>query len=203
MTIKLFQEEEINLDDLFDEINSEHFNSRISKIPCVWNKKLRVCAGKCFYRVNRTSLIKTYSPFKIEMSYKLFENNNWDMDKIKTTLAHEMTHAFLAEHHNEVGHTDHFQRIMTRITGINKNHRCHNYDVTGLRNKKKVHYTCDCGLTYGRRSRMPRMGITYRSRCCESVITFWKDEDNYKVKSTANNSNNKPKDDGDDFIPLF
>ena len=45
MTIKLF-DNEINLEEIFDKINSEHFNCKINKIPCVWNKRLRVCADE-------------------------------------------------------------------------------------------------------------------------------------------------------------
>mgnify|MGYP003132378172 FL=1 len=208
MTIKLFEDDNnINLEELFNQINDKHFNGKITKIPTVWNKRLRVCAGKCFYRVKRNhNGHKEYTPTKIEMSYKLFENNNWDMDKIKTTLAHEMTHAFLAEHHNEVGHTDHFQRIMTMITGENKNHRCHQYNVDGLRNKRNIHYTCDCGLTYGRRARMPKRGLFYRSTCCGSKITFWKEEEKNinteTISSAANNVKNNDKGD-DGFVPLF
>ena len=59
------------------------------------------------------------TPTKIELSYKLFENNNWDMEKIYT-MAHEMTHAYLLQEYNESGHTQNFQDIMTRITGIIK-----------------------------------------------------------------------------------
>ena len=62
------------------------------------------------------------------------------MGKIYTTMAHEMTHAYLLQEYNESGHTENFQNIMTRITGIEKNHRCHSYNVEGLRNKRAVHY---------------------------------------------------------------
>lgn len=209
MTIKLFEDDyNINLEELFDELNKKHFNGKISKIPVVWNNRLRVCAGKCWYKISRQNGFKSYTPTKIELANKLFENNDWDMDKVKTTLAHEMTHAFLAEHHNEVGHTDHFNRIMTMITGEVKNHRCHNYDVTGLRNNRSIYYTCDCGLTYGTRARMPKKNLLYRSRCCGSEITFWREEEQNRhtesLKATAQNLDNK-KDNGEDgsFISLF
>ena len=208
MTIKLF-DNEINLEEIFDKINSEHFNCKINKIPCVWNKRLRVCAGKCFYtkKINKISLdyfkvqsMYELTPTKIELSYKLFENNNWDMEKIYTTMAHEMTHAYLLQEYNESGHTQNFQDIMTRITGIDKNHRCHSYNVDGLRNKRKAYFICECGQTEGYRMRMPNKGQSYTARCCGGKVYFSKVVDKEEVKSVANNTNDK----GDDgFVPLF
>ena len=209
MHIKLFEDEnEVNLDEMFDEINSKHFNGRINKIPCIWNIRLRTCAGKCYYRsrVERESFgngyhtFYTYTPTKIELSKKLFENNNMDIEKITRTLAHEMTHAYLAQVHNEVGHTDRFQQIMTRITGENINHRCHSYDVTGLRNKRSVHYICECGETEGYRTRMPKAGSRYTARCCKGSVTFSRVQVEEEVMSVASNAKDK---NNDNFISLF
>ena len=112
-------------------------------------------------------------PTKIELSYKLFENNNWDMEKIYTTMAHEMTHDNLLQEYNESGHTQNFQDIMTRITGIDKNHRCHSYNVDGLRNKRKAYFICECGQTEGYRMRMPNKGQSYTARCCGGKSLFF------------------------------
>jgi len=211
MTIKLFEDDnKINLEQMFDEINAEHFDGKIKRIPCVWNMRLRVCAGKCYYKTRtpykngayRPSE-KEYTPTRIEMAYKLFEANGWNRDMIYNTLVHEMTHAYLTQEHNEPGHTDRFQQIMTRITGEIKNHRCHQYDVSTLRNKRDVIYWCDCGMTTGKRARMPKTGLVYRSRCCKSVITFQKEGTPIVSKEKAV-ANNKPKDNGNgSFFPLF
>lgn len=203
MHIKLFEDENtIDLNKMFDEINSKHFNNRITKIPCEWNNKLRTCAGKCFY-IKRSKIgikiTKDYTPSRIELSKKLFENNNMDMKKIERTLIHEMTHAFLLEVYNEPGHTNRFQQIMTRITGEDVNHRCHSYDVTGLKNKRNVYYVCECGLTDGWRSRMPKAGSTYTARCCKGKVSFSRVE--YPKEASA--ASNRKKDDGNDFISLF
>ena len=209
MHIKLFGDENsIDLNKMFDEMNSRHFNNKITKIPCVWNNRLRTCAGICYYKssikrhnyIHGSIINKEYTPTKIELSKKLFENNRMDLDKITRTLLHEMTHAYLAEVYNETGHTDRFQEVMTRITGENINHRCHNYDVTGLRNKRNVYYVCACGETEGYRSRMPKAGSRYTARCCGGTVTFSKVQVEEKELSIA--SNNK-KDDGDGFISLF
>ena len=97
-----------------------------------------------------------------------------DIEKITRTMQHEMTHAYLLEHYAEAGHTARFQSIMTRRTGENINHTWHSYNVTGLRNKQNVRYMCECGQTVGYRSRMPKKGVMYKARCCNSKVTFTK-----------------------------
>tara|TARA_B100000579_G_scaffold437987_1_gene470563 strand:+ start:9292 stop:9849 length:558 start_codon:yes stop_codon:yes gene_type:complete len=183
--IKLFEENsnpDLNL--LFDNINEKHFYGKISKIPCEWNTRMRTTAGKILYKRNVSSkfnrvarmsfAVDCLTPTIIHLSLPLFKNNDMDIKKITRTMQHEMTHAFLLEHHNESGHSARFQSIMTRITGENINHRCHSYDVEGLRNKKNVFYICACGETSGYRSRMPKRGATYTARCCKGRVTFSK-----------------------------
>ena len=92
-----------------------------------------------------------------------------------------------------------FQQIMTRITGEHINHRCHNYDVDGLRNKRRVHFVCECGETEGYRVKMPKAGLRYTARCCGKRVTFTKieiQEEEVSVASNAKTSN-------DGFISLF
>ena len=159
-----------DLEALFDEINRDYFNEVIKKIPVRWNSRMRTCAGKCVYRS------KTLSPIRIELAEKLFENENWDISKVKRTLSHEMTHAYLLQEYNEKGHTARFQMIMTRITGERKNHRCHSYNTQGLRNKRKKDVVIDCNSCgiIGYRARMPRKGSIYRCVKCKDIITFYR-----------------------------
>ena len=157
----------INLEDIFNDINKKHFNNMITPIPIVWNSKLRVCAGKCYFKSN------FLTPVRIEISKPIFQKLN-NSDKVWKTVAHEMTHAYLLEHNKERGHTQNFQDIMTRITGDNKNHRCHNYDVTGLRNNKNYFYHCECGLTEGYRAKAPKKGGIYTAKCCNGIVSFSK-----------------------------
>ena len=174
---------EFEISEMFDEINKEHFNNKINKIDVIWNKRLRTCAGKCFYKSSnrkynfphgKMSLV-VYTPTKIELAYNVFKLNNWDKNKIYTTLAHEMTHAYLVQEHNERGHTQRFNDIMTRITGVRKNHRCHNYEVS--KNKQNVDVLCSkCGHI-GTRARMPKAGIIYKHTGCGGEITFKKNND--------------------------
>lgn len=175
-----------NLQEMFNDLNEKHFNGVISPIPVIWNQRLRVCAGKCFF--NNLTL----KPMKIEISKPIFSKIE-NADKVWVTLAHEMTHAYLLEHKRERGHTQNFQNIMTRITGENKNHRCHDYDVTGLRNNKNYYFSCDCGIATGYRARAPKKGAVYRAKCCKSIVTFEK----------INNQNTSSQNKSSTFKKLF
>jgi len=171
--IKLFEEEMVDLNKLFDDINREHFDGKISKIPCHWNKRMTTTAGRIFFK--RTPFTgRAHNPTHIELSYKLFKNNNMDLSKITRTMQHEMTHAYLIEYFSERGHSPNFQGIMTRITGESINHRCHSYDTVGIKKtqKRKWKYTCPCGQTVGYRARKPKAGATYSANCCKGVVKF-------------------------------
>lgn len=166
---------------MFVELNKMHFNGEIPDIPVVWNGRMTTTAGYCRYR--RSSMVETFNrggqnltPIKIDLSDKLFRTLDYDLAKVKRTLIHEMVHAYLCHKFNEKGHTPRFQRMMTDITGEHKNHRCHNYDTTGLKRKqvKKVQAECGrCGVTY-QKARMPKHAgySSYTHRGCGGTITF-------------------------------
>ncbi len=138
---------DIDLSELFDEINAVHFDGKITKIPVHWNTRLRTTAGRCKAAVaemmkiaeDGSSISEGYChiPIEIDLNKRLFEYNGYDRAMIYKTLAHEMTHAYLIEHYNEKGHTARFHDIMTKITGIRKNHRCHDYDVPGSKDVER------------------------------------------------------------------
>ena len=154
---------------MFHRLNKEHFGGEIIDIPVVWNSRMTTTAGYCRYRKEFTGNL---FPTKIDLSEKLFRSLGWDEKKIERTLIHEMVHAYLIQEFNEPGHTQRFQDMMTSITGENINHRCHDYNVEGLRNKKQVRYWCPCGLTTGSRSRMPKAGSVYKAKCCDGIVQF-------------------------------
>ena len=164
-----------NIKAMFHRLNDAHFNGEIPDIPVVWNTRMTTTAGYCRYRrVERYS--RELEPYKIDLSDKLFRHLDYDLDKIRRTLTHEMVHAYLVHKYNEKGHTRRFQSMMTRITGEYKNHRCHNYDTVGIRKKqvKKIHCECNrCGFTY-QKARMPKYAgvTTYTHRGCGGAITF-------------------------------
>mgnify|MGYP002843656882 CR=1 FL=1 len=169
---------------MFIELNDKHFNGEIPDLPVVWNTRMTTTAGYCRYK--RSGLAETLEnvirggrqtlePTKIDLSDKLFRHLDYDLAKIERTLIHEMVHAYLVHKYNEKGHTNRFQSMMTRITGEYKNHRCHNYDTTGLRRKqeKNVLWKCQgpCGAE-GRKARMPKRNRTYCCRTCGGRVRF-------------------------------
>ena len=158
---------------MFVQLNDKHFNGEIPDIPVVWNTRMTTTAGYCRYK--RDNFYCIIAPTKIDMSDKLFRHLDYDLDKIERTMIHEMVHAYLIHKYNEKGHTARFQRMMTNITGEYKNHRCHNYDTTGLRRTqaKNVHWQCQgpCGAE-GRKARMPKAGRIYTCRTCRGRVKF-------------------------------
>ena len=166
-----------NIKQMFTRLNSEHFNDEIPDIPVVWNTRMTTTAGYCRYKKARSDWAVSLTPTKIDLSKKLFRNENYDLEKIERTLIHEMVHAFLIHKYNEKGHTARFQRMMTDITGEYKNHRCHNYNTTGLRRKQErnISVVCpSCGVI-GSRARMPKRGLRYSCRTCRSPVSFVRD----------------------------
>ena len=168
-----------NIKAIFIRLNDEHFNGEIPNIPVVWNTRMTTTAGYCRYERSRVLALGRHrqelTVTKIDLSDKLFQNEGYDLAKIERTLTHEMVHAYLVHKYNEKGHTPRFQRMMTNITGEYKNHRCHNYDTTGLRRAqaKNVIWRCQgpCGAE-GRKVRMPRRGRVYTCRGCGGVVVF-------------------------------
>lgn len=167
---------------MFFELNAKHFGGEIPSIPVVWNTRMTTTAGYCRFRRRGREL----TPIKLDLSEKLFRNLDFDINKVERTLIHEMVHAFLIHKYNEKGHTARFQRMMTQITGEHKNHRCHNYDVTGLQRTqtKKVRAECQrCGVTYYK-ARMPKHAAysTYRHKSCGGEIKFSRITNDSSVK---------------------
>ncbi len=157
-----------NIVQMFHDLNALHFNGEIPNIPVVWNSRLTTTAGRCHLRADgpgRTAL----RPTKIDLAGRVFEVNEWDEAKVKRTLIHEMVHAFLIHKHDEKGHTARFHRMMTRITGEKKNHRCHSYKVARVRN---VGWMCPQCKTKGMRTKMPPSWKTYTHTCGTKVKFF-------------------------------
>jgi len=165
---------EVMLNQMFDAINQAHFEGMISTIPVKWNSRLTSTAGRCHF----TKRMGVSTPTKIDLSLGIFRNENMDASKIRETLIHEMVHAYLLQVKNLGGHGYEFQSMMTRITGVRKNHRCHTLDTAGLGRKtqpKNVQLICDrCGVV-GTRSRMPKNPrATYYHKGCGASLSFRK-----------------------------
>ena len=164
--------EQPNLHRMFVKLNIEHFNCEVPAIKLRWNRRLTTTSGYCRYSRNGEEL----EPTEISLSDKLFSSLGYPIDKIENTLVHEMTHAYLVHKYNERGHTRRFQEIMTRITGVKKNHRCHSYDVSAVRQKRTIAVHCQVCGNLGHRARMPRgyrqLGVTFTHKGCGGKITL-------------------------------
>ena len=166
--MKIFSDAAIpNISKMFVELNAEYFNSEIPSIPVIWNSRMTTTAGYCRYK---RDLAGNKTPARIDLSLKLFKSNDFPEDEIRETLIHEMVHAYLIHKHNESGHSARFQRMMTEITGVRKNHRCHNYDTSGVKRVAKWAVTCTkCGYSHPYK-RKPKYGI-YTHRGCGGQMT--------------------------------
>ena len=152
---------------MFAQLNEAHFDSEIPDIPVVWNGRMTTTAGYCRYRKEFTGNLY---PTKIDLSLRLFESNGFPEAEVKQTLIHEMVHAYLIHKYNQPGHTPSFQRMMTQITGVRKNHRCHNYDVSGVKREVKWSVICTrCGYSHGYKRKPKYSRYTHRG-CGGSMI---------------------------------
>jgi hypothetical protein len=145
------------LDALFDEFNAKYFGGRVTKVPIVINERLTRTAGRATWAYSMadrtvmdsrgnvsTKLVQVCVPKKLELSGPVFDYYGWDyqrhnfsMIEWQKTFVHEMVHLYLAEHYNDEGHSTHFHHMMTDITGIHGNHRCHHMSVGTVTANKK------------------------------------------------------------------
>ncbi len=183
MIFKLFPEpsNRPDLKALFDELNALHFGGLIPPMALEWNTRLRITAGMC-YTIRRGGYTV---PTKIEMSDKLFAEHKYDSEMIRSTMIHEMCHAFIAVKYNETGHGPHFQYKMEEVTGDYSNHTCHSYDVSALRNQRRtmVAMFCEsCQKQIGTKAKMPgwrSLSAGFTHRHCGGKVTFKKVDMNY------------------------
>jgi hypothetical protein len=89
-------------------------------------------------------MVQICVPIKIELSGPVFDHYGWNyqpegfsMVEWKKTFVHEMVHLYLAENYNDEGHSPHFHHMMTDITGVHGNHRCHHMSVGSVTANKK------------------------------------------------------------------
>lgn len=152
----------MNLGKLFILFNHAHFEGIIPGIPVVWNKRFRTCAGACHYKYNADGDVV---PHKITLNPHLLKH---DAKRLRLTLLHEMTHAYLAAKHKErMGHNKEFHEVLSRVSG-EPSTRCHSYDTTKV---KKWQIVCpNCGVV-GHRVRRPRRR-QYVCRKCTADVGF-------------------------------
>ena len=163
MFIKIFEDEnqEVpNLNEMFDEINNESFKGALNKIPAEWYSKDNYDAGYCQY--DRDTLI----PKTIKLNHNLFTLLDYNKDKIKYAMQHEMVHAFLLQEKGLKGHPPVFNQIMNLITGIEMDHTKHDF-MKETNVKIFTHYVLNCNTcgNIGEYTRIPMLTPSSRIVC--------------------------------------
>lgn len=145
------------LSDLFDSFNQGNFQGEIPKIPVEINERLTASAGRAKWTYdyrNRHHQTKSGGvelrptrfciPQKIELSGPLFDRFGWDyqapgwhLSEFHKTMLHEMCHVYLAYLYDDEGHSQHFNNLMSLMTGVRGNHRYHYMLTAGLKPSPK------------------------------------------------------------------
>lgn len=169
-----FSEESLpDIESLYAEYNREYFDNELPSIEVVWSKRLATTAGRAHYKFRGGKRVAT----KIDLSYKLFKAHDFDKEKLKQTMLHEMVHVWMYQEHNESGHGPKFQRKMDEIVGERESHTYHSYDVTSVKKKRRTKIDCyceNCGHI-GYRLRLPKgakKGRKFQHPLCGGIVTF-------------------------------
>jgi predicted SprT family Zn-dependent metalloprotease len=100
-----------SLQNIFDELNQQHFDGFLDPLPLSWNSRLRSSAGR-FIPGSRKWFLD-YPP-KIEIANYLQTEPN-ALELIRDTLGHELIHYWLWVRRRPYGHTDEFYAKMRQM----------------------------------------------------------------------------------------
>lgn len=123
-------------------------------------------AGKCIY--------KKYSGKIIKLNFNLALAERYPDEFLKRTVYHEMAHALQFMHHpNSKPHGPEWDFFCRILTGSNMS-RCHSYNTTGIKRKRKTFkYCCDCNTQHVLSSVIHnriQSGWKYSCKKCKSEI---------------------------------
>jgi len=163
-----------NLKELYDLINREGFDGDLpgsDDVIVVWNKRMRTVSGRVHY--SGKTRADDGKP-RIEINFRMFQMR--EFEGLRATLTHEMCHLWCyLEHGIWVKHGPIFQRKMTEVTGIRRDHTFHDHvaEAHALRRKGVVINCENCG-ELGRRAQMPRKHLrnTYTCKRCGGKVSF-------------------------------
>jgi predicted SprT family Zn-dependent metalloprotease len=140
------------LNDMYELLNKKHFNGGLPRINVAWNSRYRTRAGSAHYI--REAGSKIFKPTHISLNKRLLMENE---ENLRLTLIHEMVHVWRVHTTGrKCGHDTAFQAKMDMIVGYRDSHTYHNYDVSDLKEDKKIAYVCPVHNVIGHRARMPR-----------------------------------------------
>ncbi|WP_017326064.1 SprT-like domain-containing protein [Synechococcus sp. PCC 7336] len=137
-----------NLERLFQQMNSHYFNDEIPSIPVVWSKRMTRSAGIFWWRQRGLEFESG-----IRLSLPLLGDR--PLRDLEATLAHEMIHAWVGLHLQELrhGHGVLFCNKMAEINRATDRFRVtqHHSFMAEVQKYAKCRWDCiECGKVYRR-----------------------------------------------------
>ena len=144
-----------SLEELFHQVNAQHFDSGLEPPKLVWNNRLRTSAGR-FVPGHRRYF--TEHPPKIEVAAYLANQPN-GLAKVVDTLGHEMIHYWLWCRRQPYGHTEKFLSKMQEM-GVSR------YNDSPHKKNRALTYACvSCKQEFRMRRRAHRKLAC--AECCK------------------------------------
>lgn len=132
------------LEQLFQELNVQHFNQGLPLPKLFWNPRLSSAAGR--FRAGSRNPLRP-RPAEIEIAAYLKDIPD-GITHIRDTLLHEMVHYLLWHQQKPFGHTPEFHRILKRV-GARR------YNTVPKVRPAKYHYRCPhCQVVFPTRRRL-------------------------------------------------
>src|SRR4051812_11935391 len=147
-----------DLSELFQSINSAHFDGFLDAPNLRWNSRLRSSAGR-FVPGTRAWLAawQQQVPPTIEVASYLLEEKD-PLALIADTLAHEMIHYWLWVRRRPYGHSAEFHAKM-RLMGVSR------YNSVPRRRPPRYSYKCPaCEMEFLARK---KLGVLACAKCCK------------------------------------
>lgn len=129
------------LSKTFRELDTRLFEGRLSSVTVELSERMTSAAGRYF---SRLKLIRLSAPY--------LRLHGWD--KCRTTLIHEMIHAYLDVQGKPCGHTAEFRRLLKALTGEISIY--HHEDMSPYSRKGRHAYECPNGHRVYRKNRIHR-----------------------------------------------
>ena len=102
-----------DLNQMYDQLNTQLFEGKLPKIPCVWNGRLTKSLGRTKYK--RKNKSAKWKVFMIDIQRGITDQH------LHKTMVHEMCHVWAYHFHNEGGHGKKFWGKMCEL-GYPKTH---------------------------------------------------------------------------------
>ncbi|MBM3261967.1 MAG: SprT-like domain-containing protein [candidate division Zixibacteria bacterium] len=125
----------------FRELDIQLFQGRLADVRVEFSERMTSAAGRYF---SRRKLIRLSAPY--------LRLHGWE--KCRTTLIHEMIHAYLDVQGKPCGHTPEFRRLLKMLTGETSIY--HREDMSPYARRSRHLYECPNGHRMYRKNRIRR-----------------------------------------------